>query len=358
MRNTDPWIVFSHSFTVLCTLVACILVIWCLWEYSKDEDVVEIIFRSYGEDEECIYPDITLCYESPYETYRLQRFDKNISKYRYTAHLLGQDFVGNWDKNILKIDYHNVSLQLDDYLIGKPLYTTSKILDMNKTIDRNDSTSFPGYKCFTYHLPPLVRILGVSFAIRNSVFETGYRPQNGFDLVLHYPQQKMLAWQFVTSNWKKRNNETSKSYQTIVGVKDVEVIRRRNKRKYPCSSTNSSDEESYHYIMESIGCYPPFAHKDKLSKFPPCTTKEELNLFRIMFHEALSHSGDFAHATPICNTIQKIGVDIEDTDFHVGKLKNGSEADPNLDVDRIMQVLEDNGKKMFSYIQAFRILYY
>ena len=342
MKTHDPWILYSHCHNMLCIMVVGILVIWCLWEYSKDEDVVEIIFRGYGEDEECIYPDITLCCESPFNADKLKKFDANMSKYLYTTHLLGQDVEGYWDSNILNIDYHNVSLNLNDYLIGRPLYYTSSISDLSKTIDHNDTISFPGYKCFTYHVPSLVRVLGVSFAIRNSVFDSGYRPKNGFDLVLHYPQQKLLAWQFVTSNWQTRNNETSKSYQTDVNVKDVEVIRRRDKSKQPCNSGTSFDLETFHSAMELIGCYPPYVNK--VPNVPPCTTKEELYSFTTMFNEVLSHSGNFTRVAPLCNTIQKIGVDVADTDFHTTKLRDGSETDPNLNVKRIMQAWEDNGE--------------
>ena len=155
--------------------------------------------------------NVTLCSKSTFNAEKLKRYDANMSKYLYITHLLGQDVEGHWNSNALNIDQHNVSLNLNDYLIGRPLYYTSSISDLNKTIDHNDTASFPGYKCLTYHVPSLVRVLGVSFAITNSVFDTGYRPKNGFGLVLPYPQQKLLAWQFVKRNWQTRKNETSKS---------------------------------------------------------------------------------------------------------------------------------------------------
>ena len=37
-------------------------------------------------------------------------------------------------------------------------------------------------------------------------------------------------------------------------------------------------------------------------------------------------------------------IDVADTDFHTSKLRDGSETDPNLNVKRIMQALEDNGE--------------
>ena len=138
MKTSDPWIIFCRSFQFICIIIVLVLVIWCFVDYFKDEDVVEIIFRRYGEDETCIYPDITLCSESPYNTEKLKLFDNNITKYLYTTHLLGRDFIGNWDKKILDIDYHNASLHLNDYLISKPIYYTSKSLKMNQTIDRTE----------------------------------------------------------------------------------------------------------------------------------------------------------------------------------------------------------------------------
>merc|ERR1711962_255395 len=98
-------------------------------------------------------------------------------------------------------------------------------------------------------------------------------------------------------------------------------------------------------MMKLVGCYPPYAHPHgpHTSKFPKCSTRDQLRSFRILFHEALTMSDHFAKTTPLCNTIQKIGIDIEDTDYHIGKPQNGSETDPNLDVEGIMQAYEQNG---------------
>ena len=230
---------FSHCFEMICIIVALFLVSWCVWDFCKDDDIVEILFRNYGQDEECIYPDVTVCVESPYDPEKMKQHGRNTSTSLYSTFLLGQDFVGYWDKDILNIDYDKVSLDLKDHHIGKPLLTSSKFSKMNRTVDITHSNSFPGYKCFTLHLPSMARILQVSVAMRNSLFPSGFRPRNGFDLILHYPQQKLLSWQFETSNWLKRNNETSKSYQTDVNVKDVEVLRRRNKGNEPCGNSKS-----------------------------------------------------------------------------------------------------------------------
>ena len=341
MSNSDSYCICSRCFQIVCIIAVLFLVSWCLWDYCQDEDTTEIIFRKYGQDEDCIYPDVTICGESPYDPKKLKQYGGNISTSLYSTFLVGQDFVGYWDKEILNIDYHKISMDLGEHLIGKALVTSSKFSKMSRTINISYSNSFPGYKCNTFHLPSKMRILQVSIAVRNSLFPSGFRPKNGFDLVLHYPQQKLLSWQFITSNWNKRNNETSKSYQTDVNVKDVEVIRRRNKGKEPCVNSKSYDNDTFQIIMESVGCCPPYANQ--CSGLPPCSTKEELKSLREMFGEALRGSGSFAKMTPLCNTIQKIGVDYADTDFDIGKLLNGSENDPNLDIERIMQMWNVNG---------------
>ena len=56
MTSVDVWERFSHLFLITCIIGAISLLTWCLSEYSKNEDVVEVSFKKYGEDEDSIYP--------------------------------------------------------------------------------------------------------------------------------------------------------------------------------------------------------------------------------------------------------------------------------------------------------------
>ena len=66
MESSGCWKVLGMYFQIVCTLGAGCMLFWCCWEYSKNEDVVEVAFKKYGDDPESIYPDITLCFQSPF----------------------------------------------------------------------------------------------------------------------------------------------------------------------------------------------------------------------------------------------------------------------------------------------------
>ena len=234
MKESKPRAKLSEFFQIVCIVAAISMLIWCLWEYSKNEDVVEVAFKKYGKEDQSIYPDITLCFDYPFYEEKLKSYDDELSSLIYSMFLAGQDFWGLWDERILQINYENVSLQLKNHIIGNAMVFPSKTgisLNNNISLDKIYSFGTPGFKCFTFPLPTGLKIIKFVVVIKNSVFPLRIRPQKGFEVLLHYPQQKFRSEQFRVKNWPVRTNMSSKSYQIDVDVKDVEVLKRRHKYK-------------------------------------------------------------------------------------------------------------------------------
>ena len=343
MTRVDVWESFSHIFIITCIIGALSLLSWCFSEYCKNEDVVEVSFKKYGEDEDSIYPDISLCFDHPYIEEKLKLFDDRLTKSLYTIFLSGQDFYGEWYDKVADINYEYVSVQLKDHLIGNAILIPA-LGEYNITISNFTIVSNSAFKCFTLHLPTHIRIIKFSVALSNSIFSSGKRPKSGFDIALHYPQQLIRSWQFLIRNWPIRTNISAHSYQMDINVKEIEILRHRDKRKKPCSSSNSYDNDTFKEIIKTVGCIPPYFDMTLGNSLPPCKTKNDLLQAANMLGDACIGVGKFDHSSPPCTEVQRIGVIVEDTDFNVSKIQIGKDLDINLDIPFILGSWFKNGK--------------
>ena len=343
MQTSGCWKTLAAIFQMLCILGAATTLLWCCWEYSKNEDVVEVKFRKYADAPESVYPDITLCFESPFIEEKLKLYGEEISTAKYKYFLMGEYF----DERMLKIDYETVSIQFDRYLLGKILkYSSSKgkIMRDNSSIGTIISIAHVNSKCFTLHTPVGKQVMTVTLKLKNSIFSSGFRPRNAFKVVLHYPEQLHKGWKFVVKNWLPRGEKTSKSYQTDINVKDVEVLRRRNRSNNGCkknslSTVNTTREK----IMTLGGCKPPY-WQDMSSEIPHCNTQDQLEDIRHLNRMAITGTGMFQNEIPPCNEIQKIGFDFFDTDFDVKEVFEDGGTDMDLDMPSIRESWVANSK--------------
>jgi hypothetical protein len=187
-----------------------------------------------------------------------------------------------------------------------------------------------------------VKIITVAVAIKNSVFSSGIRPKKGFQVMLHYPQQRLRSWEFILKNWPRRTNTSSKSYQLDVNVKDIEILKRRKRYAKQCINTNSYDNLTAEEIMQSVGCRPPYWNTNGGASLPACTTKHELQTISTLFYNALEGTGEYENAVPPCNEITKIGVDFVEIDFDINKFESG-DGDVDLDYTTIGEAWTANG---------------
>ena len=101
-------------FYIHCLLAASGLICWCLYKYTKDEDVSLVNYKRYHSKENSIYPSLTLCFNNPFLNEKLQSIGEGINTTTYSKFLEGL----HWDERLLNIDYDNVTIDLDKYLDG------------------------------------------------------------------------------------------------------------------------------------------------------------------------------------------------------------------------------------------------
>ena len=92
----------SKLFHCLCMVATIVMVSWCSIEYFLDHDFVEIKFRKFHETPDDVYPSITICDKSP--------FDSTPAKERYRSYIKKVPMNISGEKHI-----HTPSLPINVY---------------------------------------------------------------------------------------------------------------------------------------------------------------------------------------------------------------------------------------------------
>ena len=141
MERDNDWCerCFKYVFHFLCGVATVGFTIYCVHQYIKDEDVARIEFAEFNAEEDNIYPTITLCFPSPLIEEKLAEYGEGITVETYSNFLTGQN--NSWDDRMAKIDYDDVSINIEDFFLGKftlSCHKTSeeilKVLDIGKCI--------------------------------------------------------------------------------------------------------------------------------------------------------------------------------------------------------------------------------
>ena len=100
----------------ICVVVAIGLACLCVHKYCLDDDLAEINFQTFNDQEHAIYPSITLCFMGPdiFLKNKLKRFGTSISQSKYSNFLQGVV----WDDTMRDIDFDEVTINIKDYLEG------------------------------------------------------------------------------------------------------------------------------------------------------------------------------------------------------------------------------------------------
>ena len=93
----------QRIFSILCILVTFGLVGWCFYEYQLDLDLSLVTLKAFGEDENMIMPDVSLCFHNPFF----------MDDYRH----LSTTWVTNMHKGGLA--FNVTYLQYKKFLLGK-----------------------------------------------------------------------------------------------------------------------------------------------------------------------------------------------------------------------------------------------
>ena len=118
MDNTTPNVkqdVLKYIFRALCAFATVSLTVYCVYQYMLDEDVARIEFKEFNSGTNDIYPAVTMCFRSPLLEHELEKYGDGINVNTYSSFLIGD----HWDDRMVHINYDDVSIKFEDYLLGK-----------------------------------------------------------------------------------------------------------------------------------------------------------------------------------------------------------------------------------------------
>lgn len=292
---------FHCVFHFVCLLVTIGLGISCLVKYFSDQDISRVDYKKFHHEvQDNIYPSISLCIINPFLEHELKKYgddDINITSYSYFLQGL------HWDDRMLKIDFDNVTVSLTDNLdfIYIQLHNDTYYIYDNIGGNHQPPGWTPNFyvsfrssvrKCFTFDIPYLKQQLVSLFGmvIRNSIFPKGVRPVyfgfdgsnpddgGGFLVYFHYPGQRFTSYYTIKYEWDSKINNSNPYYMKF-DVKDVEVIKHRNKPQQPCiDDWRNYDQVIMDDIMLKAGCRPP--HWDTTQNLSWCSKPEQMKHFK------------------------------------------------------------------------------
>ena len=288
----------EEGFYLLCLIATVGLSISCCIEYSKNDDVIQMLVKPFGIKDELTYPDISFCFEEFEIMSKLDSDGSNIDPYEYF------DFLGGvfWNGSFPMIDYEKMTWKLENHLAKKP---SVLLRDRLRGRDIEDLSSFGSgrYKCFVLGIPPEENVKSLSLSIKKSLF--AQRPDGiaEFRLRLHQPKQIFRSWQFDFSNWLSPESSSSFLTKVEINVRDMEVLERRNKKMQRCIEDKAYDYLIIDKILSEVGCAPPYLKN--ASEFPLCSNEDEM---RQIDDLTFNYYHGTSQARP-CKEIVKINVD-------------------------------------------------
>ena len=280
---------FSCGFKSICIIAAIGLTAFCLRKHILDSDVCLVDYKKFGDDQQSIYPSITMCFSNPILEKKLHdEYGTDYGVIGYKEYVQGV----NSDSKFEKIDYERVSLQLSDYvwayaladelgdtfvfsdtIRGKRIKATNTIEGFRKPYVSYKTAEL---KCFTQDIPLLnhKRISRFSIRALNDVFPSGYRNDYNFYVYFHYPHQLVTSLQTKKWLWPKREN-SGQSYTMKFQIQQVDVIRYRNKRQRICiEGSPKYDEDIIQEVVRQIGCNP--RHWNVIENLSKCSKHEDV----------------------------------------------------------------------------------
>ena len=293
----------------ICFAVTIVLVVWQILVYVENNDISRVAYEKFHSDEVDIYPSLSLCFGDILLQGKLDNHEVNKSYYL--------DFLKGlvWNEKLLEINYSDVSINLEDHLLGIEMYQekfngdieteTYHLFDNTRNLSSRtlestqwkpdftqNSSPFYGLiqKCLTVDVPytPNKRLSWITIIMSKSVFASGRRPFNMressdmFSVDIHYPNQR-LRYSKTKRDWnaEEPNATDMSSYGMKFYVFGLEVMNKRNTRRTPCNEDRTIDDHKIRQRMiTDIGCIPPYwTLAQQGSKKPICSNRTQLEQY-------------------------------------------------------------------------------
>ena len=171
--------VFVTLFKAFCVIAAISMVLYWVYKFQvEDRDVGLVDYMPIKEAKDIRLPIISLCFENPFLKEFLTNKHPNINTSAYLDFLRGKTY----DKGLKEINYDNVTLKLERYLLFAAVTFRNGVQSMETSTIFRHKNVFNGYmhnsfssKCMEgllikFYTPSLIRRLIFSMIETQATF--------------------------------------------------------------------------------------------------------------------------------------------------------------------------------------------
>ena len=292
-------------FSCICWITAISFTAFCLYIFSKNEDLCTVRFIKYYTSQEDVFPSLSLCFKNPFAEKHLGTNTNEVNETFFLHFLKGKYFV----PTLASIEYENVTTDISKHIVEYWIqYRDGYTSDLHHYFENESNvifdTSYVGfwsgnfYQCSSMQVPPDENIQAFFVLLSDKIFRSGQMSGDyGFLTFLHYPNQLLRSSQFVKMDWPDR--KTNDTFVMRFKINAVEVLRRRNKGNEPCNEDWANyDGNMLVTHTKAVGCKAPYQRPN--ADIKPCISKDEMkkSMFQI-------RADDYGQIPP-CKSMEKV----------------------------------------------------
>ena len=312
--QAKDWRSLHNFFKFACILTTIALIIWCCYEFNKNEDVCEVLFKTFHEDRDSIYPEITFGVINRFNKSALKAYDGSFNEHSYIDFLRGG---AKWDEKMVDINFEEVSMKLKDYEIETCFRADA--ISYRDGICNNGSITIKRFDwlewaLFTLHLPSNMPMFAATIKLKSSIFSGGIRPATDeFVVMFGYPNQTYRSISSAFYTWPLRTNASTKNYKMKFFLKSLEVLRRRQKIGKQCYDRENYDGKIMDTIKKNVGCSPAMWLSNRSE--PICKTRESFQKINAESQDQVYRPTKNKKYIDPCLDVEKIQIDYIEEDI-------------------------------------------
>ena len=308
------WKNIERFFCNICWITAISFTSFCLYEFGLDKDLCTITFKKFHDSNEYIFPELSLCFKSPFVGSNISFLNDHVNETSLQRHLEGLEDIPNH----LHLRHEDFVMDVDKYVLGYWIRWRNGSDFEGYQLKETKSffiTSYLGflfsenwfYHCSAMQIPHNKDIQIFAIFMNSSVHrEDKALGSFPFFTTMHYPKQILRSYSSIKQDWPKRAKNAS--YSLRFKIESIEVLRRRNKFRYPCyEDWRNYDDVILTKHIDKTQCKAPYLHLN--SSIRICKTRNEMKKSRLGFR---TDDYDFL---PPCQSLEKIAYRIEDETF-------------------------------------------
>ena len=269
------WIISCS--TLVCSVIVAFMVGYWFHKFAViDRDVGVVDYASLKDSPDFKFPGVTLCLKDPFINRKLKEIHPKITRQSYRQYLKGRHF----EREFQEVNYSDVTVDLNKYF----LFATESWLNEssigNSSLSFNHVEIFNGFqyeaflKCFfiDFDIENHRHIKGIKFYYDKNKLAEDWQDESELKLtifwMIHYPDQFFLGGEFFSGDQKYHNSLS-------VGVKEYEILKRRNKKGHRCSEIKDGyDNMVLEEHVSRKGCLAPYL-KDHMF-YPRCNDSKKI----------------------------------------------------------------------------------